>query len=270
MFSSKLKIMSQPSMNNLESIMNAANTLNGDNPVQTSPSQASPSQANSVAPESSNDDEYIPFLAKKQSENGGVPPVDPMVSMASSMGSIVNMVKDFSENPSKIQDLIKNTLTPDLMEQAKKMVNSGSGQIEQLMKEMQKKGVNPETLKSEVFKATRQLKSAKLRDGSAGHTCLLINQKRQCKTREYSPGAEKYLAVNALHCSAPVEISCSRLAIGPLAGKVVKAWFDATNKARNRRSSKLAVFAVGGELLIIVEDHDLTEHELTIVEQMLA
>jgi hypothetical protein len=179
------------------------------------------------------------------------------------MESLTNLVKD----PASISKLIeenKDLVSPDLIEQAKKII--GAGGASGVLEEMRKRGMDPHALKSALSTKQKILQSLN-KDGNK--SVIVINQARKLKNKKISHESINISASHLLKCVDPVELSCSRLAVGPLAGKTVKIWYDPSKTSRNRRASKLLGFNVGGDIMILVKDGGLSEEDFIEAEAML-
>lgn len=191
-------------------------------------------------------------------------------------GSKISDVLDqFSQNPEEFSQLIeasKNSLSPDLLEKAKKIANSAQGA--QVLNEMNKKGINQKDLRTQVKNRQKNQDAlAKLLNLPSpdiqSRRGFLVTSSRQIKTKEISVNVPTYSAKNILRCSEPVETNCSRLALGPLKTKTIKIWYDPTQTRKNKRATLLAGFQISGDMLIFCPDADLTEQDIIAVEKLL-
>lgn len=200
-------------------------------------------------------------------------PTKDTIKSALSNNNIGNVLNQMAANPDAMTNMMSsgmmNNLSPEMMEQARKMATSGQG--DQILKEMQKRGMNPMEMKHQLMEQRKALNKMMPRTDQGTQQIILINKSRQTKIKKIIPGSLNSLVLNSQYkFESPVELSCSRLAIGPLKGKTVKIWYDEKNKCINKRASKIVGFKIGGDILIVVKDHSLTEKEFLAVENQLA
>lgn len=53
-------------------------------------------------------------------------------------------------------------------------------------------------------------------------------------------------------------------------GKTIKVWYDPGYPGKNKRTSKIVGFPIAGNLLIIMDEGDLTEKDFIAAESLLA
>ena len=184
--------------------------------------------------------------------------------------NIASMLSRMASNPEEIQKVMKESMgqvTPDMMEQARKLATGGQGQ--QILQEMQRRGFDPQAMKSQMMEQRRSMR------GLGGKTeatkqAILITASRQVKIRNVSPTALQTAAGALIGTDSPVELSCSRLAAGPLQGKTIKVWCEPQRLGKNKRLSKIIGFPVSGEGLFVMEEGDLTEKDFLAAEKLLA
>lgn len=187
------------------------------------------------------------------------PPSSEDIQMQLQNNSINNILQHISDNPDEITDMVEeamNSLTPEMKECARKFATSS--QANEVRKELQKKGVNPSVVRKQLKQRKKEKKAipASL-IMKRTQKAILITESRKVKPITLSCDNLELAISEVLHVSAPIELSCSRLAQGPLAGKSVKVWYDADNKTKNKLTSKILGYSVGGCMVIIVKDEDL-------------
>lgn len=183
---------------------------------------------------------------------------------------IAKALEEFTSNDdlmSKLASELEN-ISPEKIKEAKKLAQSEKGK--EILNACANKGIDSKVMR-ETYLA-KQLETKGLsKDTTNKKVAVLITTSRQLKLRNIplnnvSECADKIINSN----QRPVELSCSRLAIGPLQGKTIKVWCDTTRKGKNRRLSKILGFNVAGDGLIIMEEGDLTEEHFIQAERLLA
>ena len=248
---------SKISLNDLESIMKAAEV---ESALLQSDNQESPVDSNTQMEEKSNETAALPKIPSIQNPDD--------VKEALKNTNISTILNQMAENPDEVSRMMTesmNHFTPDMMEQARKLAMGGQG--DKIMKEMKKRGINPKAMKAQVSKQKKVLRA--LKTPTITKQVVLITTSRQARSRRLPLDNILPSVSNILKCSEPVELSCSRLAQGPLAGKTIKVWYNPENIGKNRRATKLVGFPVGGEIIIVMEEGDLTEEILTLAEKHL-
>lgn len=161
-------------------------------------------------------------------------------------------------------------ITPEMMDKAKKLISEDQGK--KLMEEMEKRGIDSQMLKSEVVKQKNTLRG--LTKTSDTKQVLLITNSRQVKVRNVNVYNMETIIKSILKSGKVVELSCSRLASGPLLGKTVKLWCNPDlpnegNSSINKRLTKIIGFPIGGEGIIVLEDGNLNEKDFLLAEKRL-
>jgi hypothetical protein len=183
------------------------------------------------------------------------------VSKMPSMSELMNHIGTLDTNElTRIMGESLNNVSPEMIDQARRLATGG--QAEQIMKEMNRRGVNPQALRSDLLRQRNALRGMNTKKPGVTKRVLYITRSRQIKERDI-PIHDMNASINAiLRVSNPIELSCSRLAKGPLTGHTIKLWYDPNESGKNRLSSKLIGFPIGGEAVIISETDDLTEASL--------
>lgn len=188
-------------------------------------------------------------------------PVESLVSEVPTMAQLMDHIGslDTGELTKMMGESLSN-ISPEMMEQARRLANSGQG--EQIMKEMNRRGVNPQALRSDLLRQRQALRGMGTKKSGVTKQVLYITRSRQIKERAI-PIHDISSSINTiLRISNPIELSCSRLAKGPLTGHTIKLWYNPNEPGKNRLSSKIIGFPIGGEAIIISETDDLTETDL--------
>jgi hypothetical protein len=191
------------------------------------------------------------------------------MSQALNQENINNVMDRIKNNPDEISRMIDNLDidNPDVMEEARKLVQSGQGN--KILKQMEKRGMNPKELCAQI--KAQQKEQRALKTGSYGmFHMIVITATRQLRIRKVSGASLSSVANDLLSCSSAIEISCSRLARGVLKDKNVKAWYNGDLQGtKNNRASKLVGFPVIGALIISTDNTLITEKEFLQIEKEL-
>lgn len=244
---------------NIEEIMKTAQTESMAMESETKPTPETVSETKPV-PETKTapDSETVP---QRQ------PSMDDMKN-ALSGANISKIAKQLGDDPEKMKEMMDKTsteMTPEMMEMARKIASGGQGQ--QLLREMQRQGMDPNVLKTFAKNHKRSVNTSFSPLDNPNQSFFLINSKRQLKTGKLTFNGDKLLSLDI----KGIEIPCSRLAQGPLSGKSIKAWYDpAYAGSKNRRASKIAGLRVGGDLLVMIEEGGITEADFLKAEACLA
>lgn len=281
---SKLSI--QPSLNNLESIMKAAEI---ESKLLKDPEIATIIGSNSDTEEfsifmgegeqgKSIELQSIPEIPALNQQNPNMPDIKEALSNTN-ISTMLNKMASNPEEVSKMMEQSMSQMTPEMMEQARKLAMGGQG--DQIMREMQKRGMDPRAMRSQLLeqqRAIRGMGSSKAADATKQSSALsgqrtkqiiLINKSRQIKVRKVPSNSVGLSAASILKTDNPVELSCSRMAQGPLSGKTIKAWYNPEDRGKNRRATKVVGFPVGGEVIVVMEEGDLTEKDFSAAEKHL-
>jgi len=186
--------------------------------------------------------------------------------------NIASLLEKVCKNPDDLNKLLHDSvdnITPDMLNNAKKML--GTGQGEQLLKSLQQKGINPNNLKSKLSAHNNAFKNI-LKPGNKSPTrkCILITTNRQLKIRNLPiDDMSKYIST-ILKVDSPLSIECSRLSIDIFKDKKITIWYDKNKIGKNKRATKIAGFTIAGDIIISILDEDINESEFLIVEKFLS
>jgi hypothetical protein len=184
------------------------------------------------------------------------------------IGSILSRI---ASNPDEISQVMKDSMkhmSPEAIQQARNLAMGSQGQ--QIRKEMQRRGIDPNAMRKQLLEQQKILKGTSSKVTDDAKSMIIVTSSRQIKSRRISSATLSISIPSILHSEKPIELSCSRLAQGPLSGKSIKVWYDPNNGSKNRRASKIIGFPVGGDMLIMVEGEDLSEKDLIAAEKFLA
>jgi hypothetical protein len=186
--------------------------------------------------------------------------------------NIASLLEKVCKNPDDLNKLLHNSvdnITPDMLDNAKKML--GNGQGEQLLKSLQQKGINPNNLKSKLSAHNNAFKNI-LKPGNKSPTrkCILITTNRQLKIRNLPiDDMSKYIST-ILKVDSPLSMECSRLSIDVFKDKKLTIWYDKNKIGKNKRATKIAGFTIAGDIIISILDEDINESDFLIVEKFLS
>lgn len=181
--------------------------------------------------------------------------------------NISDMLNQMAANPEEVNKMMEdsmNQMTPEMMEQARRLAMGGQG--DQIMREMQKRGIDPKAMRAQMLQQQRALRGLTRKTGDSTLEVILITTSRQAKVRKIPRDNITAAVASILKCPSPVELSCSRLAQGPLVGHTIKVWYDPERPGKNRRASKIIGFPIGGEIVIVMDDN-LTEANFIAAEK---
>jgi hypothetical protein len=185
--------------------------------------------------------------------------------------NISSLLEKVCKNPDDLNKLLHDSvdnITPDMLNNAKKML--GTGQGEQLLKSLQQKGINPNNLKSKLS-ANNAFKNI-LKPGNKSPTrkCILITTNRQLKIRNLPiDDMPKYIST-ILKVDSPLSMECTRLSIDVFKDKKLTIWYDKNKIGKNKRATKIAGFTIAGDIIISILDEDINESDFLIVEKFLS
>ena len=181
---------------------------------------------------------------------------DLMAKLTTNPAEIVDLIpSDLLEKFGMNPEMLSSLITPELVEKAQQMASPGS--VSNIMSEMKDKGMDPHKIQSQAKKAMKTASSK-----GPQKKVVLVTTSRKFKSRSISTTDIKSSICTILLTPSPVELSCSRLAIGPLDGKRVKIWYNPSAPGKNRLASKLVGFPIGGEIVITSPDTDIVDSDI--------
>lgn len=183
-------------------------------------------------------------------------------AVISNMGQVMESV----DVPDLISQFTKGNadgiLSSELMNTIQNL--AGGGQGKQIIQELQKQGINPKQLRSEILAQQRLMrKTEELQQ------VLIICRNRKVKLVKYPIKTMKQNIILLLKTSDPMQASCSRMAVKgtPLEGKKIYMWHNTNHNNKNRRASKLLGCPVAGDAVVVVEGYDISLEDLSSVEK---
>ena len=192
----------------------------------------------------------------------------PMPAMNNTnISAMLNRIANNPEEVTKVMQESMGQMSPDMMEEARKLAMGGQGK--QLMREMQRRGIDPNVMRAQLLEQQKALRNMTADRGDT-KSVILITHNRQLKVRNISAVNVSLAVQSVMKSSTIVELSCSRLANGPLEKKTIKVWCDPGCKGKNnRRLAKIVGFPIAGDGVVVVEDEDLTEADFLAAERLL-
>jgi hypothetical protein len=216
-----------------------------------------PAAASAPAPMSAED------KAKIQAQNMET------IKHAMANANVPEILSKISNDPGSLGQMLdasQDMMTPELIEKARKLANGGQGG--QILKEMQKRGVDTDTIRDQM--ADQQKLMREMIANKPHKEVILITASRQLRSKRILSDSIEASAKRFLKAETAVELPCSRLATGTLSGKTITVWYDPLQTGKNKRASKIVGFPVGGDILIVMSDGDLNEEQFLEAEKMLS
>jgi len=195
------------------------------------------------------------------------------INEAMNSDKLASMFSRLADHPEDITKMMKENpipnMTPEMNAKMSKLATSGNAT--QMLKHMQQKGMDPLAMRKQIKKQEQEQKDLRKANPQAHvetKKAILITTNRQTKIRDIPVALVKETAQKIIKSPDTISMSCSRLALGPLENKEIRAWYDPKHQGKNKRTSKLVGFPIGGELLLICEDGDLTEEDFITAEKL--
>ena len=136
-------------------------------------------------------------------------------------------------------------------------------------RELRRKGIDPNKYRQEMIKKNQQAQEeAKKSRGPPvpTRTVIVVNVNRSIDLKQL-PLDNNILALTNLlkPCHELTSVPCTRLQVGPFAGKSVSVWQDQKAQVLNKRATKLMGGAMRGKIVIAVEGN-MTEADFKALE----
>lgn len=179
-----------------------------------------------------------------------------------------SMMGKIGSNPDEIKEMVNGHLRdmpPEMVQKIKAMATSG--QADGILKELASKGVDKDQI-MELIDTHASKGGLKVPPPKDVRLAVLVTQSRQLKAKKLNAMNVTAGVLQVLRCTEPRHITCDRIAVGPLAGKKVQVWFDPAVKAGNRRAIKILSRPIGGDVLFLLDDEDLSVADFTTAEAM--
>jgi len=181
-----------------------------------------------------------------------------------------DVIDKLTSEPNEAANLIGQSaeiITPEMMEQARKYATGTQGK--QIKEEMMRKGLDNKDLKAQMEQQKKLYVEANNKVKGEAKKAILITSSKIMKSKDIHVKILKSEAIKIVGSDDVLEMPCSRLATGPLLNKTIKVWYDPNRKGNNTRASKIVDFKIAGELLIVMEEGDLTENDFKLAEKLL-
>lgn len=242
-----------------------------------SPASSSTSISTGSSMASSSTDEPCPLLVEAPVEGTtNVEAPNPLSGFnISDMSSLLNndtisdVMKNMTQQPEKLTEMLEKSMkhvSPEMMDQARKLVNGGQG--DRILKEMQRRGLNPHAMRSKIKDHQKNMKGLGTSRSGPMRKAIIITLSRKLKSRNIPIDSTKISIDSILKSTdTSVEILCSRLSQGPLVGKTVRLFYNSLATSKNRRASRVAGFQIGGDVLCMIDDYDITESDFVLAEK---
>lgn len=179
------------------------------------------------------------------------------------------MFSQLMSDPDKVSQMMGESLkvmTPEMMNQAKKMAMGGQGQ--QIMRDMQKRGMNAQQLRDMAKEQKSKMKQT-VKPINKPKKVLQIGSNRKVTVKTVEATTLKTSINQLINAKQLVELKCTRLAVGPLQHKTIRLWYDDAIKVTNRKATRLIGFPVGGIVYISMDEGDLKITDLEAVEAII-
>lgn len=123
-------------------------------------------------------------------------------------------------------------------------------------------GMNKEYMEkiAKLVKENKGLQADENDTSSKKIVCIGIGGKM--KTRWVTNASKLAIIKSCIHCETPMELSCSRLSIGPLQSESIRLWYNPDRIGKNKKISKIVGFPISGEVVFENKIKDLDSKEL--------
>lgn len=196
------------------------------------------------------------------------PPAPNTVTLSEMLNTqnINDAVNQLQSDPDSIAEALQQSMSPELMNRARQLAAGGNQTA--LTNMLNKKGVSMKKLRAEA-KEKKKLHN-KVTSELAGPTqsVVLITQGRQHKVKQLHKQNLKDEIIKLIGDGA-VQLPCSRLCKGPLSDNSVNLWYNTKHLGKNKRTSKLIGFPIGGPAVIVCSDTDLNLNDFLTAEKSL-
>ena len=180
---------------------------------------------------------------------------------------VINKIASNSDEAINLVSQSAEYMTPEMMEKAKNYANGSQGK--QIKEEMNRQNINNKDMREQMAKQKKMYTEATNRAKGESKKAILITSSKIAKPKDIHPKILESEVKKIIGSDYAVEISCSRLAVGPLSGKNITVWYDPNRKGNNNRASKIVDFKIAGELLIIMAEGDLLEKDFKSAESQM-
>lgn len=172
---------------------------------------------------------------------------------------IPQVMQKLSANPDKMSGLIEKVLphtTPDMMAKAKKMVQSGQGQ--QLVRQMQRRGYDPHRLRQKAKSHMNTLESSvQKKEPIPCRKAIFITINKKIKSKDIPINNINGTINSLIKTETPSKLPISVLATGAWQGLNLICYCNPNDGGRNDIMSKLLDSNIMGDVLILCTAKDL-------------
>lgn len=181
--------------------------------------------------------------------------------------NFADMLNHVKNNPGEIDKIVEQSMNHDMINEARKIASGCQG--DQIRKEMQRRGIDSRAMKEQFIEQKKVIQEMTAKNRGDTKRAILITASKQMKPRDIQIATISSQAHHLVKSDDAIEISCSRLAYGAMAGKTIKAWYDPNRVGRNARASKIVGFSIAGDLLIIMDEGDISDRDFLLAEKQL-
>lgn len=173
---------------------------------------------------------------------------------------VIHTITNNKENVANMVQQSSSQLTPEMMDQARKYASGTQG--EQIKQELNRQGAANKTTLQVMLKQKKLYSQINNNAKGEAKKVVLITTSKQIKNKEVHKLTLEAEAKRLVGSDDALEISCSRMSVGPLLGKTIKAWYSPGRKGFNNLASSMVGFNIAGELLLIMEEGNLLESDV--------
>jgi len=191
-----------------------------------------------------------------------------------STADITKMLGKLGENPELMGDVmekIPNVISPDMIDQVKKMFPGGpQGQsAEKMLAQLTQNGIDPQVMRSQMVQKQNKAKGMVAHNDTT-QTVVILTIQKQLKIREFSKNDLFTAAITNLKVPTVdnlKDIECGMMCQGLFKNKKVRIFYNPNDKTVNKRAKKLVGFPIGGDVIFYLENENLSEADFLTVEK---
>lgn len=184
---------------------------------------------------------------------------------------IPQVMQKLSANPDKMSGLIEKVLphtTSDMMAKAKKMVQSGQGQ--QLVKQMQRRGYDPHKFKQKAKAHMNTIEStAQKKEPVPCRKAIFISINKKVKSKDIPINNINGTINTLIKTDTPSKLPVSILAIGEWKGLNLICYCNPNDGGKNDIMSKVLDSSIMGDVLILCTSKDLMVEDFNRIAECL-
>lgn len=186
---------------------------------------------------------------------------------------INRMLGHLGQNPEMMGDVmnkIPNVISPDMIDQVKKMFPGGvQGQnAEKMLAQLTQNGLDPQTMRSQMVQKQNKAKGMVAHNDKT-QTVIILTIQKQLKVREFLKNDMMEAASVNLKVATEglKDIDCGMMCQSIFKNKQVRIFYNPHDKTVNKRAKKLVGFPIGGDVIFYLVDENLTEADFLAVEK---